>query len=293
MEPVVSTYSGQVYKLLCEDGHYYIGSTITELKYRLYHHKKHSLLYPDRKVYNHILTCGWDTVNIGCVEIVKSNSKNALRKRENEYIKESLSDPLCLNINRAHLTKRELLQQQQEYIDANKDKVDAYHANYRKENAEERAEYSRQYTAEHPEEVQATKREYYEANKTEILEKQKMYVEAHVEQIKERKKQWAAENKETINETRKRYAEENKEAIQQRGKEYYETNKEAIKEKLKVYREANAETAKEYGKAYRAKKREELVETHLCECGGKYSWTHEARHKESKRHMEHSLNNPL
>ena len=280
------TYDGQIYKLLCEDGHYYIGSTKSELKYRLYHHKQHSLLNPDRKVYAHILTCGWEKVSIGCVEVVNSKSKDELRKRENEYIKESLSDPLCLNINKAHLTKEELLEQHKEYLQANKDKVDAYHANYRKENAEERAAYSRQYTAEHPEEVQATKKAYYEANKTVLIEKQKEYFEENRDTILLRKKEWAENNVEKVSEARKRYAEENKELIQARGKEYYEKNKDVIQEKFKVYREAHKDKMKEYGAAYRAQNSDKLSESHTCECGGKYTTNHGKIHMESKRHKK-------
>ena len=289
MEPVVSTYTGQVYKLLCDDGHYYIGSTISDLKYRLYYHKRHSLFYPDRKVYNHILECGWDKVNIKCIEEVNSNSKDGLRIKENEYIKLALSDPLCLNIKRAHLTKEELLQQQKEYLQANKDKVDAYHANYRRENAKERAEYTRNYVAEHPEETKATRKAYYEANKTEIIEKQMAYASSNKEIIQLRKKEWAEKNKDVLSEKRKIYAEENKGEIQERGKKYYEENKEIIKEKNKVYREANREKMKEYLKKYNAEKREKLTESHTCECGGKYSWSHHDRHNESKHHKKYLL----
>ena len=280
------TYSGQVYKLLCDDGHYYIGSTKSDLKYRLYHHKQHSVLNPDRKVYQHIPACGWDTVKIVCIEEVSFKIRDELYKRENEYIKQSLADPLCLNINKAHLTKEELLKQQKEYLQTNKEKVDAYQANYRKENATERAEYSRQYAAEHPEEVKAQKKAHYEANKTEIIEKQKAYVEANKEQVKQRKKEWAEKNAEKIAEARKKYAEENKEVIQARGKEYYEANKEVIQEKFKAYRDANKEKIKEYAKAYRLQNSAKLSESHTCDCGGKYTANHEKIHMESKRHLK-------
>lgn len=281
-----AAYNGQIYKLVCNDGHYYIGSTKSELKYRLYQHRQHSLLWPDRKVYEHILTCGWDTVKIECVEKVSCTSRDELRKKENEYIKNSLSDPLCLNMKVAHLTKKELLQQQKEYIQTNKENVDAYHKNYRIENAAERAEYSRKYAAEHREAVKATKKAYYEQHKEEIIEKQKAYVEANKDVVKLRKKEWAEKNKEHLEEKRKKYAEENKEAIQERGKEYYEKNKNVIKEKLKVYREENKEKAKEYMKAYREQNREKLSESHTCDCGGKYTKNHEDVHKASKRHVK-------
>jgi hypothetical protein len=286
MEGPATTFTGQVYKLLCDDGHYYIGSTKTELKYRLYHHKQHSLLWPDRKVYQHILSRGWENMQILCVEEVVCKSRDDLLRKENEHIKKSLSDPLCLNIKKAHLTKKELLEQQKEYLQANKDKVDAYQANYRKENAEERREYSKQYVEEHREEVREKRKAHYEENKAEIIEKQKAYVEANKAQVQARKKEWAEKNKEVIAEKRKKYAEENKEAIQERGKEYYEKNKEVIQEKFKVYREENKDKMKEYMKAYRDKHRGELSESHICECGGKYTKNHEDTHKASKRHVK-------
>ena len=124
-EAATTNYEGTVYKLLCNDGHYYIGSTKSELKYRLYHHKQHSVEYPERKVYSYILTTGWDNVKIVSVEEVSCSSREELLKKENEYIKNALSDPLCLNTNKAHLTKEELLQSQKEYLEANKEKVDA------------------------------------------------------------------------------------------------------------------------------------------------------------------------
>lgn len=283
---VAATYTGRIYKLLCEDQYYYIGSTKTDLKYRLYHHKQHSILFPERKVYAHILGCGWEHVKIICVEEVECKSRDELLKRENEYIKQSLSDPLCLNINKAHLTAEELLQQQKEYLEANKERVDAYHAAYRKENAEARREYSAMYAAEHPEQVAATRKAYYQANKAEITEKNKVYVETNKEEVKRRKKEWAEKNKERLAENQKRYAEENKEAIQKRGKEYYEKNKEVIQEKLKAYREANKERAKEREKEYREKNRAKLSESHTCDCGGRYTMNHAEIHRGSKRHLK-------
>jgi hypothetical protein len=286
METPASSFTGQIYKLLCADGHYYIGSTKTDLKYRLYHHKQHSILWPERKVYSHILSCGWDNVTIVSIETFVCTSREELLKGENEHIKKSLSDPLCLNINKAKLTKEELLQQQKEYLEANKEKVDAYHANYRKENAVQRREYSAKYAAEHPEQVKAARKAHYEANKAELIEKQKAYVEANKELVKERKAAWAEKNKERVAELQKVYAEQNKERIQQRGKKYYEANKEIIHEKNKMYHEANKEAIKEQAKAYREKNRAKLTESHTCDCGGKYTLNHKDIHNASKRHTK-------
>lgn len=285
-EAATTNYDGTVYKLLCNDGHYYIGSTKSELKYRLYHHKQHSVAYPERKVYSYILTIGWDNVKIVSVEQVSCSSREELLKKENEYIKNALSDPLCLNTNKAHLTKEELLQDQKEYVQANKEKVDAYQANYRRENAEERCEYSRKYAAEHPEQVRAARKAHYQENKTEIIEKQKAYAEANKEAIQKRKKEYAQANKDKISEARKQYAEANKEVIQERGKKYYEANKDVIQEKFKAYREANKDKMRKLEKGYREKNKDKLSESHTCDCGGKYTITHRKIHIDSKRHKK-------
>ena len=290
-----------VYVLQCIDNYYYIGSTINHPRYRLNNHKKDSVKYPDRCVYKHINEIGWDHVQLQIVEACPCDTKEELKLKEDEMIKDSLHDEYCLNYNRALVSKEEhrenmtnyylanraqIIEQHKEYLQANKDKVDAYHANYRKENAEGRREYSRQYAAEHPEEVRAAKKAYYEENKTEIIEKQKAYVEANSEQIRQRKADWAQKNAERVAESRKRYAQENKELIQARGKEYYEANKDIIQEKFKAYREANRDKMKEYSAAYRAQNSDKLSESHTCECGGKYTANHAKIHLESKRHTK-------
>ena len=290
-----------VYVLQCIDNYYYIGSTINDPRYRLNNHKQDSKKYPDRNVYTHINTIGWDNVQLQVVEAYPCNTKEELKLKEDEMIKDSLNDQYCLNHIRAlvsseerkhnvtnyYLTNRQqIIEQHKQYLEANKERVDAYHAAYRKENAEARREYSAMYAAEHPEQVAATRKAYYEANKTEIIERQKAYVETNKEEVKQRKKEWAEKNKERIAEDRKRYAEENKEAIQQRGKEYYEKNKEVIQEKFKAYREANKEKMKDLEKKYREKNKDKLSESHTCDCGGKYTMNHAEIHRGSKRHLK-------
>ena len=59
-------------------------------------------------------------------------------------------------------------------------------------------------------------------------------------------------------------------------KQYYETNLESITEKIKVYRENNKDKIKEQKGA-----------NFNCECGGKYTNTHKARHLKTKKHLEY------
>lgn len=88
--------NGKIYKLECEDGHFYYGSTIAELRKRLYDHKVASEKQPYR-VYQHIKTIGWDKVKIVLVENFPCKTKKELNQKENEYIVLHKDNELCLN----------------------------------------------------------------------------------------------------------------------------------------------------------------------------------------------------
>lgn len=70
-------------------------------------------------------------------------------------------------------------------------------------------------------------------------------------------------------------------------KEWYEAHREQILEKVKEYYEANRERIAEYQKEYREANREKANQKITCECGGRYTHTHKARHEKSKKHTEH------
>lgn len=88
---------GKIYKLQCDDGHFYIGSTATELRFRFNRHKHDSKVI-DSRAYQHIKTIGWNRVRIVLVEEFPCESKLHLRRREDELIRASMSDPFCLNM---------------------------------------------------------------------------------------------------------------------------------------------------------------------------------------------------
>lgn len=109
---------GKIYKLYCDDGHYYYGSSSDKyLCKRLAGHKseanKPNGVY--RKVYTHINKIGWDRVKIVLVEEFEYTTREDMRKRENEYITKSLTDELCLNHNRSIVSEEERLQLSKEY----------------------------------------------------------------------------------------------------------------------------------------------------------------------------------
>ena len=100
----------KVYKLYCDDGHYYYGTTTQHyLSSRMSSHRCDSILdkYKSNKLYSHIHSIGWDRVKIILVDEFPYVSKEDQRRKENEYIVNALDDPLCLNHNRSYVTPEE------------------------------------------------------------------------------------------------------------------------------------------------------------------------------------------
>lgn len=89
-----------IYKLQCDDGYFYIGSTCNELRVRFANHKRDSIKNAMQPVYTHIAG-RWDNVRMILVAPVNCNNKDELRKIENDYIQNELENPLCLNVNKA------------------------------------------------------------------------------------------------------------------------------------------------------------------------------------------------
>jgi hypothetical protein len=88
--------NGKIYKLICEDGHYYIGSTIQKLNLRFNHHKGSSKKSTS-KVYTYINNIGWDKVKIELIEDYPCNTKSELNERVSVLIEESKNNIYCLN----------------------------------------------------------------------------------------------------------------------------------------------------------------------------------------------------
>ena len=105
---------------------------------------------------------------------------------------------------------------------------------------------------------------------------QKEYQQDNKENIKARKNQYYITHKEEISEKVKQYQQDNKENIKARKNQYYITHKEEISEKSKEYRTKNKERIS-------AKKKQKFQ----CECGGKYTDCHKARHMKTKKHQEY------
>ena len=107
-------------------------------------------------------------------------------------------------------------------------------------------------------------KERYENNKEAILKYQKERYENNKEAFAEKNKEYREANKEKIAEIGKEYRENNKEAIAEKKREHYEANKEAISNRHNV--------------------------KYNCECGGRYTYCHKAKHFRTKLHQDWLLN---
>ena len=91
----------RIYRLLCEDGHYYIGATTQPLLLRLKNHK-HLSKTTLNKVYTHLNKVGWDHITIELVEECLSTEK---KTRLQHHIDSHKDDSLCLSPHASSITK--------------------------------------------------------------------------------------------------------------------------------------------------------------------------------------------
>lgn len=89
--------NGKIYRLLCDDGHYYIGSTVSNLANCISNHRQYSAIYPNEHPYDYIATIGWDKVLIELIEHYSCYSKNELDKQKELRVNNVCDDILCLN----------------------------------------------------------------------------------------------------------------------------------------------------------------------------------------------------
>jgi hypothetical protein len=117
---------GKVYKLICDDDYYYIGSTNCKyLCQRFSSHKSSSKeeRHKNNKLYSHINSIGWNKVKIILIEEFDYTSFDDLKRREHEHISKSLNDVYCLNNNRAVRTEEEKIEQLKAQYSKHKNKI--------------------------------------------------------------------------------------------------------------------------------------------------------------------------
>lgn len=139
----------KIYKLQCEDGHFYIGSTINELRYRFSQHNRKAKVHTERRAYKHINELGWDKVCIILVEEVVCENKQQLRQVEDKHIRAEQENPLCLNIYVAVLTDKECKTYNdvygKQYRETHKEETKEYYKLYREKNREKLLAYQKAY----------------------------------------------------------------------------------------------------------------------------------------------------
>ena len=96
-------------------------------------------------------------------------------------------------------------------------------------------------------------------------------------------------NKQIAGRTDAEYFQDNKERILIQQKQYYQDNKEIITIRNWQYRQGHKEAKAIYDEQYRRANAETLQarrgQKFNCECGGKYTATHKARHSRTQRHQ--------
>lgn len=280
-----SFQNGKIYRLICDDGHYYIGSTINTLEYRL---KGHKYMHEStQKVYKYINSIGWEYVKIELIENYPCANREELLIKEDFYICMVYDDPLNLNTQRAFMSvdekkeynrkyyefnkevitinnkiyyennKDAIMEYHKEYNEINKDKVDQYHTDYRLINAEKRGEYTKKYIKEHPEWNLEYQQKYYKENKEKIKETNKKYIEANKEIVAERKRTWVKKRK-----------------------DFLATDEKAIKQKEELLK-----LKEEKRKIHKAEYKAENERIIICECGGSYQPYRKSRHDSNKKHQ--------
>ena len=95
---------GIIYKIICDDESFYIGKTNRPLSQRIYNHKRDYndiIKYGNTKLYKHIrLNGGWDYCEIIILEELEITNEE-LRKKEDKYIRDNLSNSKFLNTKKA------------------------------------------------------------------------------------------------------------------------------------------------------------------------------------------------
>lgn len=112
--------NGKIYKLQCDTGHFYYGSTTVSLCERFGQHKYNLGRHPEQRVYKHIALIGWEHVRIVLVETFACENKDELVRKEDEFIKGSLGDDLCLNYLRAVADPEQARQTKKRYYESTK-----------------------------------------------------------------------------------------------------------------------------------------------------------------------------
>jgi hypothetical protein len=180
---------GRIYRLIGGDK-FYIGSTIQTLARRLSKHKSRSK-EKDRKnsnLYKYFTEIGWENVTIELIEEIEIKTRKDLFELECKYIRDSLIDEKCLNINRPVRT-----------IEERKEQDRQIGKRIRSERPDHERERVAEWRRKNPEKYRAQVQRFLEKQKNTKYENQLL------------KKKWRRENPEKYAEEKRKTAEKNKE----------------------------------------------------------------------------------
>ncbi len=180
--------TGKVYKIECEDGHFYIGSTKNDLKVRLEKHKTNSKLCPTYPLYKHIGN-DWNKVRIELVEDYPCNDRRELEKREDDYIQKEIDNSLCLNHNRSFRTDEYKKEYASKHYEENKETYLGYSRSRYETHTDECKEYAKQYYQDNITRCKEYASNNYYAKRNTKLSYAKNYYQANRDKILERRRQ--------------------------------------------------------------------------------------------------------
>lgn len=144
----------KIYKLQCDDGYYYIGSTCNTLAKRFSGHKYSK---DNTRKNKHLNEVGWERVKIILIEEFPCETKEQLHRREDELICERMNDEYCLNRNRVGTL--------------NALGVEGYRKQWNETHREYKREQGRIYHQEHREEINRKHRERWALKKSGLQDK--------------------------------------------------------------------------------------------------------------------------
>ncbi len=263
---------GKIYSMTGDDGHYYIGSTTQTLASHFHQHKEFSKTH-DTRVYEYCKRVGWKNITMELLENYPCNSSEELHTREEYHLAPMRDDPLCLNINRAHLTPEVRKMAVKEYYEENREQLVSYQEVYREE---------------HPDRVAACQAAYKASRRKELAEKQRAYAKEHQEELRITQKEYRNSHKEELQAYFKKYVEDNKEAVAARKSAWAQRKKEETKEE-------RAEQSRIKHEAREQKTQQRITHENTivtCECGGTYQNYRKKRHDSSGLHQRFMETHP-
>ena len=161
--------NAKIYKIELPDGKIYIGSTIQTIPQRQASHNRDLKKRPHQKLYSECIKQNITRIKCIWVEDVTINSNCELRARE-EYFRKLLN---CeLNTLRCHRTVEDIIQQNKQYREVNRD----VQKQYRVDNADAIRENNKQYYIDNQDKI----KQYRKDNKDKLYQHKSELVECEL-----------------------------------------------------------------------------------------------------------------